>query len=538
MTTTLKDVLELKGFKKSKLIAGHKGIENIVKKATLMEVPDIINFVNEYSLIITTLYPISTNVDMMKDLIPECSKLNVSGICIKIDRYVDKIPEFMINQANELNFPIIELNNKDNLSDLVYEIINMSLDGHIESLEFRNLIHNHLMDFFLRGEEMDVLIDEFAQLIKHPVILLDNSMKLLVSSKDISDRDIAVTAADRNFKHIDFIIKINEKRYTNKNYIKQAIKAGKNYFGYLVLICENINNQNMHVAVEQASLLIASAFYKNFAVLEKEKNFQDSFIRDILSGVKYSQMEIIMKAKTYGWDLEFPQVLLILKIFNDNEGYKKNAYESILSSGNIENILSENLLIKKKSIKITYIDESLVIFVNVAFINEIKQKMIDISNEIKEIFGINYYMGMGISNIISYANDFPAAYREVHDSIIIGKQFNKDSFVGHYDDFQLFSLIKEINDINIADKYVKNKIGKILIYDEESNMDLLNTLIVLAQNGFNSKKAAEKLFIHYNTMRHRMELIKKLGIDLGNGIEVSEIILAYNIHVWLKTKKT
>ncbi len=538
MTTTLKDVLELKGFKKSKLIAGHKGIENIVKKATLMEVPDIINFVNEYSLIITTLYPISTNLDMMKDLIPECSKLKVSGICIKIDRYVDKIPEFMINQANELNFPIIELNNKDNLSDLVYEIINMSLDRHIESLEFRNLIHNHLMDFFLRGEEMDVLIDEFAQLIKHPVILLDNNMKILVSSKDINDKDITVNTAGRNFKHIDFIIKINEKSYTSKNYIKQAIKAGKNYFGYLILLYENINNQNMHVAVEQASLLIASAFYKNFAVLEKEKNFQDSFIRDILSGVKYSQMEIIMKAKTYGWDLEFPQVLLILKIFNDDESYKKNAYEFILSSGNIENILSENLMIKKKSTKITYIDESLVIFVNVAFVNEIKQKVIDISNEIKAIFGINYYMGIGISNIISYANDFPAAYREVHDSIIIGKQFNKGSFVGHYDDFQLFSLIKEINDINIADKYVKNKIGKILIYDEESNMDLLNTLIVLAQNGFNSKKAAEKLFIHYNTMRHRMELIKKLGIDLNNGIEVSEIILAYNIHIWLKTKKT
>lgn len=534
MTVTIKDVLQLEGFKKSKVLAGHDGIENIVKKATLMEVPDIFSFVEEHSLIITTLYPISNNLDKMKDFISSCIKLKVSGICIKTDRYIGEIPDFMIEQANELSFPIIELKNNANLSDLVYEIINMSLDRHIETLEFRNLIHSHLMDSFLKGEAIDVLIDEFAQLVKCPVILLGNDMSLISSSKDIDMRDIIVNVSDKGFKYSDFSITVNSLVYTGDKYIKHIIKAGKNHFGYLILLYKNNSNHSMLVAAEEASLLIASAFYKNFAVLEKEKNFQDSFIREILNGINGSQMETIMKAKAYGWNLEFPQVLLILKIFGSDDNYKKNAYESVINSGYIERLLSERLMIKKKSIKITYIDESLVIFVNVAFINEVKQKMIELCNLIKGKFDGNYNMCIGISNTILYAESFPDSYREVHDRISIGRFFNKESFVVHFDDYQVFGIIKEVNDKKLLRKYVHNKISRIIEYDKVSSMDLMNTLIVLAKNRFNSKEAAKNLFIHYNTMRHRMERLRELGVNLDDGIEISEMLLAYNIYIWLE----
>lgn len=533
-TITINDVLKLDGFKKARVIAGQGGLENVVKKATLMEVPDIFSFVGEHSLIITTLYPIVNNPDKMKGFVPACHEVGASGICIKTDRYIDEIPKFMIEQADELGFPIIELKNNDNLSDLVYEIINMSLDRHIAALEFRNLIHNHLMDFFLKGEDINVLIDEFAQLVKYPVILLDNDMRPVSSSKDIRLKDIEVNISDKSFKHADFSIKVNSQLYTVDSYIKHIIKAGKNHFGYLILLYENKNDNSMLVAAEEASLLIASAFYKNFAVLEKEKNFQDSFIRDILNGVNYSQMEIIMKAKTYGWNLEFPQVLLVLKIFNYDENYKKNAYELIMSSGYIEKLLREKLLIGKKSINITYIDESLVIFVNVAFINEVKQKMIELGNIIKDKYEGISYVGIGASNTVLYADSFPDAYKEVQDSISIGSFFNKSSFVGHFDDYEIFSIIKEVRDKNILRKYVSKKILSIIEYDKESSMDLMKTIVVFAKNGFNSKEAAKELFIHYNTMRHRMERLKEMGVNLNDGVEVFEILLAYNIYIWLE----
>ncbi len=535
MAITVKDVLELEGFKKAKVIAGFDGLNNTVKKATLMEVPDIFLFVDENSLIITTLYPIFNNLEKMQNLIPTSSKLNVSGICIKTERYVDKIPQFMIDQANELNFPIIELCNNDNLSDLVSEIINLSLDQHIEALKFQNYIHNHLMNFFLKGEDVDALIDEFSQLVKYPIILLNNRMQLLSVSKDINNKEVKVDISDKKFKHVTFTINVGVDVYTKENYIKHSIEAGKNKFGYLILLYGGIDhNNNLIMAVEEASLLIASAFYKNFAVMEKEKNFQDSFIRDILNGVNGSQMETIMKAKAYGWDLEFPQVMLILKIFHKEETYKKNAYEKILSSHLIENILSKKLNMNEKNTKITYIDESLVIFVNVAFMNNVKEQMIELGNQIKSKFEGNYRIGIGISNTILNVNSFPIAYKEAHDGLSIGSKFNEDSFISHYEDYQLFSIIEDVNNKNLLYKYVDNKIGKIVDYDKVANMDLMKTLITLTETCFNSKEAARKLFIHYNTMRYRIERLRELDVDISNGLEVAEIVLAYNIHIWLE----
>lgn len=534
MEITIKDILELNGFSQAKVIAGDKGIKNIVNKAILMEVPDISLFVREHNLLITTLYPIYKNKETMKNFIKEISELNLSGICIKTDRYIDKIPKFMIDQANELDFPIIELSNKDNLSDLVSEIINLSLDQHIEVLKFQNFIHNHLMNLFLKGEDIEALINGFSKLVNHPIILLDNDINIICSSKDISHKKLIIDFIDKSSTYTEFNIEVDSNLYKSDNYIKHSIEAGKNRFGYIILLEGDSENQNMIMAMEEASLLIASAFYKNYAVLEKEKNFQDSFIRDILQGVNYSQMEVIMKAKAYGWDLEFPQVILVMKVFHKSETFKKKAYETILNSHSIEKILSRKLNMKEKKTKITYIDESLVIFANVAFINDVKKQMIELSNLIKSRFEDNYKLGIGISSPIVYFNSFPTAYKEAQDSLAIGKRFNDKSYISHYDDYQLFGIIKEVKNTDLLHKYVENKLGKILEYDKETNMELMKTLITLMNTGLNSKEAARKLFIHYNTLRYRLDRLKELGVDITNGSLITEIIIAYNIHIWLE----
>ena len=182
-------------------------------------------------------------------------------------------------------------------------------------------------------------------------------------------------------------------------------------------------------------------------------------------------------------------------------------------------------------------DESLVIFINVAFIKEVKQRVIELGYLIKEKFESKHNVGIGISNTILYANSFPSAYKEVQESILIGRYFNERSFVGHFDDYQIFSIIKLVEDRDLLYKYVNNKIGKIIQYDKDSNMNLMNTLLVLAKNGFNFKESAKALFIHYNTMRHRVDRLRELGINISDGVEISEMILAYNIYIWLEVSK-
>lgn len=78
MLIKIKDVLLLNGFKNAKLVAGSHGLENTVNNAMLMEVPDILPYVDKDSLLITTLFPIAKDPQALMELIPKLHKKGIS----------------------------------------------------------------------------------------------------------------------------------------------------------------------------------------------------------------------------------------------------------------------------------------------------------------------------------------------------------------------------------------------------------------------------------------------------------------------------
>lgn len=533
MNITVKDILKLEGFKDAKLVAGKEGLSNIVNKPILMEVPDIFPYVDVHSLLITTLYPIYNNEAAINELIPKLARLYLAGICIKPVRYIDEIPPIMIKQANELNIPIIELPPGANLSNLVTEILELSLNKYINILKFRNYVHEHLMNLFLRGEDINSLVNNLAEIVKFPIILLDNNFNIICMSEDLTKQEVLIISSSNIHDKDTFIVKVEDIEYDEESYIRHSINAGQTKFGYIILLKGNANSESLKVAVEQASLLIASAFYKNYAVLEKEKTFQDAFIRDLLQGKISSQIETINKARTFGWNMQFPQVIIVIKVLIDDEKKKKELYEYFLDSRLIEKSLKEKMTINDNEFKIIYLEDSLVLFINVMFINNVKKSAIEVGKLILEKLKDRVKVGIGISNIINNIYSFPSAYKEAYNSLIVGSILNTAPFVSHYDDYKMFNIIKEVKDTDVLTKYVEDKLGKIIKHDKTTDMNLMETLKILIEENFNAKKAAKRLFIHYNTLRYRIERIKELGIDIENGFEIGEIVLAYNIHLWL-----
>jgi|SRR5215212_5772190 purine catabolism regulator len=60
-------------------------------------------------------------------------------------------------------------------------------------------------------------------------------------------------------------------------------------------------------------------------------------------------------------------------------------------------------------------------------------------------------------------------------------------------------------------------IEPLLVYDRERRSDLVRTLGVYLAAGANSSEAADRLFLHRNSMLYRLERIRKLsGLDLRN----------------------
>ena len=49
------------------------------------------------------------------------------------------------------------------------------------------------------------------------------------------------------------------------------------------------------------------------AIQQKERNYLDSFLRDMLNTRYQSQSEIIDKAEVFKWYLHFPNVIIVIR---------------------------------------------------------------------------------------------------------------------------------------------------------------------------------------------------------------------------------
>ena len=534
MLVTIKSILELDGFRNAKLVAGEEVANHIVNSAMIMEVPDIFPYVNRRDLLITTLFPIYDDEKALQELVPKLHAKGVAGICIKPFRYIHGIPEEMIRQADALGFPIIELPPGANLSNLVNEILEISLKKHISVLNFRNKVHDSLMKLFLEGKEIPELLDNLAEICHSHTILLDGSSRVLMKSRELTRTLFTATGSIENGT-LKFAFR--EKVYEAEDMILHPIRAGMRLFGYLVILKGQEPSENLLVAAEEASLLIASVYYKNYAVMEKERSFQDSFIRDILQGKVTSPMETINKAKYFGWNMEFPQVILVVRVYGQSEKVKKELYEEIIDSGFIDEIMESELKLAESKFKLVYLDDSMVLFINSIFMEKKSKGLQDLGKKLIERMPAAVHAGIGISEAALSIEELPGAYRQAKIAVEIGNILHTDSFVSFYQDYEMFSLIREIKDQDLLNGFIEKKLGALLQYDQDHEMDLMETLRVLIEENFNAKKASEKLFIHYNTIRHRIEKMKELGLELESGFSTGEIVFAYHVLIWRQAMK-
>ena len=91
------------------MVAGHEGLERLVERANVMEVPDIMAWVKPRELLLTTGYPLRDAPGGMAALVTALDELGVSAIAVKLRRYLDELPADMLSAADAVGLPLLLL---------------------------------------------------------------------------------------------------------------------------------------------------------------------------------------------------------------------------------------------------------------------------------------------------------------------------------------------------------------------------------------------------------------------------------------------
>lgn len=534
MPSTIKDILTLNSFSGSRLIAGKEGVDRIVDSAAFMEVPDIFSYLQANTLLLTTLFPIANRKELLENFIPRLAECQVSGVCIKPHRYIDKIPEEMLTQANSLGIPLIELNADANLSNMANEVLSYSLNEYIIQMQYRNSVHLALTELLLKESNLDELTERLGDLIKQDVYILGKDMRCLCATEISKERDEAPPIS--NAFELDDLRK-NKTRMLSDRHL-YPIMAGKRRFGYIYVKSRPTHArdcENLDIAIEQAAMLFASFFLRTDAVAKNQKNFRDVFIRELLQGSIQSPLEIEKKLEAFSMTLKFPQPLVCIKAFSENVAAQRKFYDLAINSDLIDDEYTRFDSKDPQKKYLIYFNDSLIIL----GCTTTPEKLSDFFSSLVDKLQMflperNSRIGVSISDPSASAITLNTAYRQALSTLGVGAALSKHSFVEIYAQRRIFSIIEQVKNRKVLESFVNDKIGSILDYDAKNNTELLETLRLLIEGDLSYKKAAEKSFLHYNTIRYRAAKIKQLGINLKSGRNFAEIVMAHDCWIWLQ----
>lgn len=137
---------------------------------------------------------------------------------------------------------------------------------------------------------------------------------------------------------------------------------------------------------------------------------------------------------------------------------------------------------------------------------------------------------VGVGNPALYLDEVKRSRNEASAAIRAAVTTHMTGRVFFYKDQGIYTLISHVDDDRILDAYVKAKLGKLLRYDELNGGNLCETLENYLSHGCNSKRTAQDMFIHRNTLNYRMKKIGEiLDLDFEDLDQCLDLKLAFSI---------
>ena len=172
----LSELMNLPIFSGTRLVSGAQGLNREVNTVNMMDAPDIIHFLKQNELLVTTAFHFKEDLNSLLSLIIAMEKQNCSGLGIKTKRFLQEIPEEAITLANSLHFPLLELPIETSLGDIVNKSLSHILDIRTNELHQAMETHQQFTDQIMSGQGIQKIIDNVSSLTQSPVYLLNDHL--------------------------------------------------------------------------------------------------------------------------------------------------------------------------------------------------------------------------------------------------------------------------------------------------------------------------------------------------------------------------
>ena len=150
---------------------------------------------------------------------------------------------------------------------------------------------------------------------------------------------------------------------------------------------------------------------------------------------------------------------------------------------------------------------------------------------------VPFTISMGVGSYVEDILDIHTSYRQARQVIQTIYQIQQFNSIFFYDQIGIYRLLFSISANNESKEFCDKHIKPLQQYDEQHHSNLIETLQMIINCGWNLKLASDQLYLHYNSVKYRFQKICDiLDIDLRDNSRHTEIELALKLYLIQKNQ--
>jgi len=329
---------------------------------------------------------------------------------------------------------------------------------------------------------------------------------VMIQLKDASDRTFGVVDTEGYVvsctdtallgeRWADAVVKLTGSEQQSVTFGQKTFRAifsSANYFEYAVFCTGDDDLAKALCNVAYIALNDAKTFYE-------EKHDRGTFVKNIIMD-NILPGDIYIRAKELHFATDAPRAVFLVRQVGNSDVSTVDVLSGMFPDKLQDFVLSINetdiAVIKQLS--------------EPAEPEELEKMARAIEDTLRNELYIKTVIGIG--TVAEHLRELADAYKEAQTAIDVGKVFDTEKSIMHYENLGIGRLIYQLPttlcEIFLSEVFKKNSIDSL---DQET----LFTINKFFENNLNVSETSRKLFVHRNTLVYRLEKIKKLtGLDL------------------------
>ncbi len=528
MPLTIARLMKTRILKEARLVAGHGGIDRLADSVNMMDAPDIIEWIRPQQILITTLYSVKDNGLLLNSLIPQLAERGCAALGIKPQRYLERVPSVLYEQADEWRLPVIELPAQLPLGILSHEITRALLvrdefEWNENSTEAACL---ELTDVALSGHMgWEAIAQYLSQVWDASVGLLDNARGIRAFSS--RSMDVGV------FESV--VARLHERSSYFDDGRPQGLVAGGETAERLPVIREGVCYGEIIIlrrckplgtlmsAAAQAIALLSARQSWSLQILYTQRRQWIDLVTS--AGAALAQASPVCSDRIL---MRGPYGAMIVRVHNgpglQRMGNHWDRRESLL--GDTAQWIQTFLTNKGWEILVASDNDELVAVgsppsnpLPSAEASWAPDHLVEIGNTLWNHFHIRVSFALGrLYPLITHLSFSLQEAREVTENPV-------DDVVNVYQARSIQALLRQIA-ADDRERFVTEVFGPLLTLPEPERAVLLQTLDIFLEYQNQASEAAKVLFVHRNTVLYR---VRKLEDLLHRSLSVADDLLTVRL---------